>query len=77
MGQAAGVGRQVLRRELEIPQLFAGLDLKDVEDELQGVPRIGGLDAAEGDQVLLSRTELYEFDLDRNTKMSPLPNMRD
>ena len=48
----------VLGRQLEVAQLLAGLDVKDVEDELQGVSRALGLHATEGDQELLAGAEL-------------------
>ena len=68
VGQATGVCRQVLGGQLEVAQLLSGLDLKDVEDELQCVPGSSGLYAAEGDQVLLSWAKLDEFDLQVHPK---------
>ena len=44
--------------QLKIPQLPASLHIKDVQDQLGGVPRVLWLLSAECDQVLLAWTPL-------------------
>lgn len=55
--------RQVFGSQLEVAQPLACLDVEDVQDELQGVARVGGLHAAESHQILLTRAELYVLHL--------------
>ena len=61
--EASRVSREVLWCQPEVPQLLPRLNLKDIQNQLQCVPWTCGLNAAEGDQVFLGRTELDEFHL--------------